>query len=461
MRPTVGAERASGPNGGPGGQNGAGSARRRHVRQRVKPSQKTARRIGQTGFLMGAALVSAPLILAAPAAADDISDLKAENAALKEQIESLARDLQKLRDAVHQNEQAVAAVKSEAARPVVTSGNENTSLGISGQLSRMVFYTDDGDQARRFQADNNMTSTRLRFAGSAKMDEDWSVGSLIEAQFASNSTGDVTIDQNTSVIASNSFIERKLELWFNNAKLGKLLLGQSSTASDGTVEQDLSGTGTIASSGFAKLGGSLAFRLSGTQGTTSEVTLNNLFDTQDGLGRDDRLRYDSPTIAGAKLSTSWVDNDEWDVAARYGRQFDGYEVALAASYWDASPTNQKTGFGLSGSLKAPFGTSFSASYSNEDLEAAGHDDEQFRYLKLGHEMDLMDIGATAVSVDYAETENLSASNRKGIFCRVAAVQNIDKLSTELYATVGRYEADIPAVQTADISIGGFGALVKF
>jgi len=43
---------------------------------------------------MGAAIVGAPLILAAPAAADDISDLKTENTALKNQIESLARDLQ-------------------------------------------------------------------------------------------------------------------------------------------------------------------------------------------------------------------------------------------------------------------------------------------------------------------------------------------------------------------------------
>ena len=412
---------------------------------------------------MSAAMVIAPSILAAPAAADDISDLKAENAALKSQIEGLARDLQKLRDAVHQNEQAVAAVKSEpyTAGPAVTSGNENTSLSISGQLSRMVFYADDGDQSRWFQADNDMASTRLRFAGSARMDEDWTAGMLIETQFASNSSADVTIDQNTSVIASNSFTERKLEVWFNNAKMGKLFLGQGSTASDGSVEQELSGTGAISSSGFASLGGSLAFRLSGTQGATSGATVADLFSTQDGLGRDDRIRYDSPTIAGAKLSTSWVDGDEWDVAARYGRQFDGYEVALTTSYWDASPTAQKSGFGLSGSLKAPFGTSFTGSYSNEDIEAAGRDDEKFWYVKLGHDFQLTDIGGTSVSVDYAATENQSASNRDGTFYGVAAVQRVDKLATELYATMGMYEADIPAVQTEDITIGGFGALVKF
>jgi len=431
--------------------------------RRSKPNHNISRRITRAGLLLGAAMVSAPLILAAPAAADDISDLKAENSALKEQIESLARDLQKLRDAVHQNEQAVAAVKSESygSGSVVTSGNENISLSISGQVSRMVFYADDGDQSRWFQADNDIASTRLRFAGAARLDEDWTAGMLIETEFASNSSADVTIDQNTSVIASNSFTERKLEVWFNNAKMGKFFLGQGSTASDGSVEQDLSGTDAIASSGFASLGGSLAFRLSGTRGATSGVTVADLFSTQDGLGRDDRIRYDSPTIAGAKLSTSWVDGDEWDVAARYGRQFDGYEVALATSYWDASPTAQKTGFGLSGALKAPFGSSLSASYSSEDLEAAGRDDEQFWYVKLGHDFELTDIGGTSVSIDYAETENQSVSNSSGTFYGLAAVQSVDKLSTELYATIGMYEANIPAVQTEDITIGGFGALVKF
>ena len=102
--------------------------------RRLKPNHKFSCRIGRTGLLMSAAMVSAPLILAAPAAADDISDLKAENAALKEQIESLARHLQKQRDAVHQNEQAVAQVKavSGTSKPAVSSRMENTKLSISG-----------------------------------------------------------------------------------------------------------------------------------------------------------------------------------------------------------------------------------------------------------------------------------------------------------------------------------------
>ena len=147
----------------------------------------------------------------------------------------------------------MADVKAEAAAagPTVSSGEENTKLAISGQVSRMLFYADDGDQARWFNADNDAASTRLRFVGTAKMDDDWTAGATVEVGFASNSSADVTIDQNTSTIASNSFTERKLELWFANKQLGKLSLGQGSSASDGTVEEDLSGTGAISSSGYS------------------------------------------------------------------------------------------------------------------------------------------------------------------------------------------------------------------
>ena len=419
-----------------------------------------------TAIGMAAIIASGHAVAAdttSPVAADDISELKAENEALKDQIEGLARDLQKLRDAVQQNEQAVADVKtaSETSKPFTTSGNEHTKLSVSGQVNRMVMYADDGDQARWFQADNDISSTRVRFVGTTEFDDEWAAGTTVEVQFESNSSADVVIDQNTAVNASNSFTQRKLELWISSSELGKLSLGQGSTASDGTVEEDLSGTGVISGAGFSGMGESLIFRVSGTRGASAGVTVGDLFQDQDGLSRDDRLRYDSPTLAGAKLSTSWVDGDEWDVAARYGREFNGTEMALAAGYWDASPTRQKTGFGISGSLKAPFGTSLSASHSREDLEATGRDEEKFWYVKLGHDFKMTDLGDSAISMDYAETQNFGANNREGTFYSLAAVQQIAKLGTELYANIGLYDANIPSVQTENITIGGFGARVKF
>jgi hypothetical protein len=353
--------------------------------------------------------------------------------ALKSQIEGLARDLQKVRDAVQQNQQAVTDVKAsaEGGNSIIRSGRKDTSLSISGQVNRMVFYADDGDQARWFHADNDKSSTRLRLVGKSALDGDWSAGTNIEVQFESNSTGDVTIRQNTAVAASNSFTERKLELWFANAQAGKLTLGQGPTASDGSVEEDLSGTTVITNASFADLGGSLAFRVSGTRGTSTGVTVGGLLSSQGGLSRDDRIRYDSPTLGGAKLSTSWVDGDEWDVALRYGREFNGTELALAGGY------------------------------SVEDLEANGREDEEFWQVKLGHDFKITDIGGTAVSLTYAQTDNAGATNREGTYVGLAAVQNVAKVGAEIYALFGQFDADLPGVVTEDITVGGIGARVKF
>ena len=167
----------------------------------------------------------------------------------------------------------------------------------------------------------------------------------------------------------------------------------------------------IASSGVSALSGSLEFHRTGTHDTGSGTNIGDVFNSLNGLGSDDRLRYDTPTFAGAKLSTSWIDGDEIDVALRYGRELDGTEVALSLGYWDAGPTSQKEGYGGSLSFKLPFGTSLSGSYGEEDLEATGRDNPQFWHAKLGHDFDVTPLGTSAVSLDYIETDDQNTNGR--------------------------------------------------
>ena len=429
----------------------------------MKSNNNNARRISRAGLLMSVAMICAPILFAAPAAADDIADLKAENAALKEQIESLARDLQKLRDAVHQNEQAVAQVKAVTgtSKPAVSSGMENTKLSISGQINRMVMYADSGDEGRWFQADNDESSTRLRFVGSTALDAEWSAGTKLEVQFESNSSNDVTFNQNTTAAGSNSFTQRIIALYFASKRVGKLTLGQSDAASNGVTELDLSRTVVIASADSKSLGGSLEFHRSGTNGTGSGTTIGETFNNLDGLDRDDLIRYDTPTIAGAKLSTSWVDGDEFDVALRYGRDFEGTELALVLGYWDAGPTSQKDGYGGALSVALPFGTSLTGAYAEEDLEATGRESEQYWYAKLGHVLDLTPLGATALSLDYMATEDQDANGNEGTSYSLAGVQFLDRIGTEIYATFRWFDVDLPAIATDDIALAAIGARVKF
>ena len=58
-----------------------------------------------------------------------------------------------------------------------------------------------------------------------------------------------------------------------------------------------------------------------------------------GLGRDDRMRYDSPQLFGFTLSGSVLSGDGGDVALRYAAQWGDFKFAAAAAYADNGNNN--------------------------------------------------------------------------------------------------------------------------
>lgn len=422
-------------------------------------------RSSTAAVLLGTTALAASLAVSSPAKADDVSDLKAENQALRSEVDNLAQEIGILKNMVVENhntaQAAVKAAENSVPQKVVTSGKEKVSLSISGQVNRMMLFGDDGNQARWFNADNDRSSTRVRFKGKAKMDEEWSAGTNIEVQFESNSTADVTIDQENAALDNNSFTERKLELYFESEQFGKLSIGQGDTASNGTAETDLSGTGVISGADYHVLAKEMDFVLSGTNGTSTGDDPGDLFDNFDGLSRDDRLRYDTPSFGGVKLSASWADGDKRDVAVRFGRKYEGMEVAAAASYWDKEPSNQEDGYSLSGSIKADMGVSLSAAYSEKDFKAENRNSAEFWWAKVGHQWKVLEAGKSAVSFAYSETEEQDANNSSGAYWELAGVQKIDGLGAEIYAVYSQFDADIPNEPSDEITVGGIGARIKF
>lgn len=388
-----------------------------------------------------------------PVWADELDDIRDKNEHLRTEIGDLRKTIGVLRQSVLSDG---AEAKTEVSVPVA-SGEKAVTLSVSGQVSRLLMHADDGTNARWFHADNDEASTRIRFRGRGKLSRNWTVGSVIEVQFESNSSSDVTTDQETSVIDDNSFTERKLEVFVRNRNLGTLWLGQGSTASDGVMEVDLSGTGVIASSGSAGLASSIEFLT--PQGARTRTDVGELFSNLDGLGRDDRLRYDTPTISGAMLSTSWVDGDEYDVALRYGRSFSDVKVAFNLAYWVVATTDNKDGFGGSASLRLPFGTSLTAGYSNEDRNGART--EKFAYFKIGHRAALIPLGESRFSADYMRGDDQEEVGASASGYGLAVVQKVDRAATELFGTLRWFEADLPGFETNDISVGAIGARVKF
>ncbi|MGI9452612.1 MAG: hypothetical protein ACR2QH_18510, partial [Geminicoccaceae bacterium] len=160
---------------------------------------------------------------------------------LQLEINRLQEQLEELRERVDETEARPPADERVLGPREMQSGSDDVSLTVSGQVNRGILVTDDGDETDVFFVDNDNSSTRIRLLGDAKLNDDISVGSVIEVQFESNSTADVSQD-NQRDAGDNNFTERKLEVFADSKAYGRLWLGQGDTASNGTSEVDLSGT---------------------------------------------------------------------------------------------------------------------------------------------------------------------------------------------------------------------------
>ena len=320
---------------------------------------------------------------------------------------------------------------------------EDISLAISGQVNRAFLYADNGVVDDFFHVDNDNSSTRIRAEATGHVSCDFEIGAVIEVQFESNSSADIRFKQSGQASANN-FTERKLEVWFDSATWGTLWLGQGDTASNGTSEVDLSSTGVIGYSGVADMAGGLEFE-NGTR-------IRNVFDNMDGLGRTDRIRYDTPTFAGFTLSASWTDDNEWDVALRFANAFGGHKFAAAASYVDGE---RGQGFGqdyqISGSASLLFSNGFNLTFAAgmEDDKGVGAAQRNTRFLygKAGWIFDIVDWGFTAIAADVAYNRNVAARGDEAWSYGAFIVQKIDWVGTELYAGVRMHELDHGGVVT--------------
>ena len=172
----------------------------------------------------------------------------------------------------------------------------------------------------------------------------------IEVEIESNSSRSITQNDNTSSEDSSDvhFKERIIELYVDSKKYGKLTLGQGSTASDRTFESDLSGTKLVASSDIKDVGGDLLFAR--RNGLFSTIAVDTAFANVDGLGRADRIRYDTPVYRGLRASASVLDGGAWDTALRYGQKLFTFKVIAAAGYANTSSTSSSMESQFSGSL---------------------------------------------------------------------------------------------------------------
>jgi predicted porin len=340
---------------------------------------------------------------------------------------------------------------------LVTSGEDRVKLSISGHVSRAVNVVDDGKESEAYFVDNDNSESRVNFVGTAKINEDLTLGSRIELTIAPNKASNV--DQNNEE-AGDVFEQRWTDISLASKRFGKISLGRGYTASYGTASADLSGTDVIATSTIADLSGGMLFRQSSDDSLT-DIRVYNAFSDFNGLSRKNRLRYDTPKFHGAHLAVSLVSDERYDAGLYWGGQ--GYGFKAAASAGIADLNEDETDYQYSGSLAFLHEeTGLNLAFSTGGNKRADQDDPTNILVQAGWLANFFSVGKTAFSIDYTTGEGLPVEDDETESYAATVVQRFDKFGTELFAIYRLYELDRDvAPNVHDIGVASMGARVKF
>jgi predicted porin len=340
----------------------------------------------------------------------------------------------------------------------VASGSKAVRLAISGQIHRALNVVDDGHGSDLYHVDSDTSNSRVRFVGSARINEDLSVGTNIEVAISPNNSG--AVDQKNQR-ADDTFDQRVTDLFLESEDWGRLTIGKGYTASDGTAEVDLSGTSLVAYSGWSGIAGGIRF-FDDASRTLTNVTIANGFGNRDGLGRENRISYESPRFFGLQLAGGANANDRYDGALRWSGRGYGFKAAAAGGFADFGNRNDPN-FRISGSASALHeATGLNLTLAGGMDERGRDSDATHGYVKLGLLRDFFDIGDTALAVDFTRTLNLPTRDDDGYALGGILVQQFERLGAEIYSQFRWIELDRKGpFDLEEINIGTAGVRVKF
>jgi hypothetical protein len=382
---------------------------------------------------------------------------------LQKQMKSLVKDAD--------TEEVPVAAEKPAEKPEVAStkapppvegrylggGGERAKLSLSGWVNRMVNIVDDGKNTDAYFVDNDDAESRINLVGTVTATDDLTIGSRIELTIAPNKSGNVS-QKNQEV--NNIFDQRWVEASLASKRFGKLSLGKGDTASMNTAAADLSQTGIIAYATITDVAGGMLFREKDGD-TLTDVSIFDALHNFDGLNRQNRIRYDTPTYHGFSLAASVISDERYDGALRWGGQGYGFKAIGAAAF--AYPNKDDTDFQYDGSFSLLHeDTGLNLTLSAGLLDRDNQDDAQNFYGKLGWLTRFFSVGQTAFGVDYTRSLNLPTEDDDGYSVGAAAVQQFEEYGTEIYLLYRLHSLDRDvAPDVHDISVGSIGTRVKF
>jgi len=306
-----------------------------------------------------------------------------------------------------------APVVSSPAAAGMANGNDN-GVVISGSLNRALQYVDNGLANDWVHTDGGTDNSRLRILISGQLTESIKVGGTWEANLpASQKQGNTTttsVGQQGSVSAASdaAFTLRKSDIKFTHATMGSLSIGQGPVASNNKPSLDSTSNNNA---GMSHGGSVMVYDKTANANTTH--TAGSQFTSYYGA-RDDRVRYDTPSIMGFVASAAFAGNNYYDAGLKYGATYGDVQVAAAVQMQHMKTDSPTERFGGGFALKHSSGLSGGAHIAKE----VGNDpiDGKSWGVEAGYTTkEMSSLGATSFNVIYTEaedtlTENLEAEN---------------------------------------------------
>jgi hypothetical protein len=303
-----------------------------------------------------------------------------------------------------------APVVSTPVEAGLANGNDN-GVVISGALVRSMQYVDNGLSNDWRNIDGNTDNSRLRILVSGQMTESLKVGGTWEANLpTSNSVYGTTTSGTTEGVVSSGgdgqFGFRKAEVKFSHATMGSLSIGQGTTSSDNKPSLD----STVNNNAGMSHGGDILIYDKTALAHTAVIGADT-FVSYFG-GRADRIRYDTPSMGGFKVSGSVGEDNFYDVGLTYGASFGDLKVAAALQHRHLATEYPNKNMGGGVAVKHASGISAGAHYGKESSTDPASEVKGSSWgVEAGYTTSAMsNLGATSFSVIYTEADETLADN---------------------------------------------------
>lgn len=393
-------------------------------------------------------------------------------------------------------EERIAELEATTAR----KGNRKVSLAITGFVSEILTYWDDGVEQNVYQSGAGTTlSSNVQFIGKANIAPGWDAGYHLHIELNPNDPFHTSQDVDNGVFSPGlpSFASGVVALqsyWFVDSKAyGKVSLGKISPFSDNVtiLGVDGSGLGSIFAANSPNFGTirNFALRRDGDllPGGATWGSISNCWqigDAATGIAMDcsaapaNMVRYDSPVWNGFSVGGSWGEDDFWDVGAKYNGKVGDFLLNVAGAYSKNKDESHIVPNSLFGGLvpiterdvsyfqigaylqHAPTGLFIYGTYGTEDIDSPNAhtaspvgfelDNNDAFYLKGGIIKKWFPLGNTVPYVEYQQSNDMldffslqaGATGSKLERYGVGVVQEIDAAAMSIWLAYKHYDGEI-------------------